>query len=93
MGVLLQRAVSSPFLDAALFVERGFGFMGRGKGQAARLACTANATPFAHQAPLTEQIPLHIEPVEAVHVLSAVDAVKNNGGHTDNREIVLWLTL
>ncbi len=89
-GTLKHRTVKNP---AVLFRYSGVATplllpAGR-EGKGARLPRAANAAPFAHQAPLPEQVGLHVHPVVAVHALGRVDAVEDDGIHALSLDMVL----
>jgi hypothetical protein len=55
-----------------------------------RLMPGANdSAPFAHAAPLPEQVRLHVHAVVAVHAPGAVDAVEDDGVHALSLDMVL----
>jgi hypothetical protein len=53
----------------------------------------ADAPPLSNEAPCTEEVRLHVQPVKPVHVPRGIGPVQVGGGHAFNLEIVLWLTL
>jgi hypothetical protein len=73
--------ISPALLGAALLIERGFAFLRGREWDAACLPGAADASPFAHEAPLPEEIGLNVKAIEAMHVLVAVDAIEKDGVH------------
>jgi hypothetical protein len=85
--------ITPPLLGPALSLQCGLCFFRCGVRDAARLPCPSDSAPFAHEAPNTKEVRLHVHPVIAVHMLRAVDAIEGDGIHALSLEIVLWLTL
>jgi hypothetical protein len=76
-----KQRVAAALLGAALSLKSRGGLGRALVGFAAGLAGGAESAPRAHQHPGTEQIGLHVEPIEPAHVASRIDAVEMQGRH------------
>jgi hypothetical protein len=68
-------------------------FVGGGVGDRPRLSGAADAAPFPDEAPLPEEIGLHVKPVKPAHVPRGIGAVQKDRAHAFSLEIVAALTL
>lgn len=66
---------------AALAAKHGQRLGGVEAGNAAYLSAAADSPPFPDATPRPEQIPPHVEPVEAVHVFDGATAMRGDSGH------------
>ena len=73
--------ISAALLDSALTRERGVCFLLGGVGDAAHLARSSDPAPFADEAPLAEQVRLHVQDVETGHAARVVGASEIHSGH------------
>ena len=53
----------------------------RSQSDVPHLARLADASPFTDKAPLPEQVGLHVQRIEAVHIAGGVAAMKDDGCH------------
>jgi hypothetical protein len=88
-----QLSIPPPQLGAALPLQGGLRLGGGREGSEARLAGTADTAPALDQAPVPEQVRLHVQPIEAVQVPGGVLAGEGYRAHAVSLEIVQPLTL
>ena len=82
--------ISATLLDSALTRERGVCFLLGGVGDAAHLAGPSDPAPFADEAPLAEQVRLHVQDVETGHAARVVGAREIHSGHSHPPQLKLY---